>query len=79
MDTPTFKSFHNPNLADLKERSALKTADQVADKDGLQPKDNGDTSVKHHAFKGDDPAKCETCGMSKNAVAHTPAADTSDE
>lgn len=52
-------------------RSAgLKTADEVADKDGVQPKDNGDTSVEPHKFVGNDPFKCEKCGMGKNAAAH---------
>lgn len=48
----------------------LKTADQVADKDGVQPADSGDTSVAKHAFQGDDPQKCSKCGLAKTAKAH---------
>lgn len=70
MDIPTFKTFHDPNLTNLQTRSALKTAADVADKDGIQPADSGDTSVEKHAFEGDDLQKCDKCGLAKSAAAH---------
>ena len=70
MDNPAFVSFHDQNLNDLHTRSALKTAADVADKDGIQPADSGDTSVEKHAFEGDDPQKCAKCGLAKTAAAH---------